>query len=115
VLSSQRLYAPITRLSHRYPLASRYYQQLFAEQLGFRLVAAPTVFPQLAGVALVDDPRAGLTLSVPPLLAERVPPGLALSLGQADESFTVYDHPQPLVFQKVRPLNHEELQGLLGL
>ncbi|MGC8787990.1 MAG: glycosyltransferase family 39 protein, partial [Anaerolineae bacterium] len=32
VLSSQRLYVPVVRLSERYPVASRYYQRLFAGQ-----------------------------------------------------------------------------------
>jgi len=113
VLSSDRLYAPITRLAERYPLSSRYYQQLFAERLGFKLVAAPAVYPQLAGVTFLDNPRAGLPLSVPALLAVQKPRGIVLDLGRADESFTVYDHPQPLVFKKVLQLSQAELQALL--
>lgn len=115
VLSSQRLYAPIVRLSKRYPVASRYYQCLFAEQLGFKLLAAPAVYPHWLGITLWDDPRAGLSLPLPAFLASHKPGGLVLNLGQADESFTVYDHPQPLIFAKVTSLSRQELQALLAL
>lgn len=114
VLSSQRLYAPISRLAERYPISSRYYRELFAERLGFQLVAAPAVYPQLCGITLLDNPRAGLSLSSPPLLAANRPAGLVLDLGQADESFIVYDHPQPLIFAKVLRLPRHELRDLLS-
>jgi len=114
VLPSDRLYAPLSRYPGRYPLASRYYQQLFAERLGFQLVAAPAVYPNLAGMTLLDDPRAGLGLAAPPLLQQRSLPGLVLDLGRADESFTVYDHPQPLIFAKVQRLSREDLMRLLA-
>jgi len=113
VLPSDRLYAPLSRFPQRYPLASHYYQQLFAGHLGFELVAAPAVYPSLAGITLLDDPRAGLHLATPPLLQQRALPGLVLNLGRADESFTVYDHPQPLIFARVQRLSREDLERLL--
>jgi hypothetical protein len=114
VLSSQRLYAPLSRQPWFFPLASRYYRALFAERLGFRLVAAPAVYPHLAGVTFLDNPRAELALPTPPLLAAARPPGWVLDLGQADESFTVYDHPQPLIFAKTQALAREELLNALN-
>jgi hypothetical protein len=114
-LSSQRLYGSLSRSPQYFPLATRYYQQLFAERLGFRLVAAPAVYPQWAGVTLLDNPRAGLALSTPPLLAASRPPGLVLDLGRADESFTVYDHPQPLIFARFERLPREALESLIAL
>ncbi len=115
VISSQRLYGALLRSPQWFPLAIRYYQQLFGEHLGFRLVAAPAVYPQWAGVTLLDNPRAGLPLSTPPLLAASRPRGWVLDLGQADESFTVYDHPQPLIFARVERLGRGELESLIGL
>ena len=112
-ISSQRLYATLPRLTGRFPLSTRYYQQLFAERLGFRLVAAPAVYPQWAGWTLLDNPRAGLGLATPPLLAAGRPSGWVWDLGRADESFTVYDHPQPLIFQKISTLSRSELMALL--
>jgi hypothetical protein len=115
VLSSQRLYGALPRSPQYFPLATRYYQQLFAERLGFRLVAAPAVYPQWAGVTLLDNPRAGLPLPIPPLLAASRPSGWVIDLGQADESFSVYDHPQPLIFARVERLSREELQSRIAL
>ncbi len=115
VLSSQRLYGSVSRSPQYFPLATRYYRQLFAERLGFRLVAAPAVYPRWAGVTLLDNPRAGLGLSTPPFLAASRPSGMVLDLGRADESFTVYDHPQPLVFRRVERLSREELESLIAL
>jgi YYY domain-containing protein len=46
------------------------------------------------------------------LLANYQPSPLVLNLGRADESFTVYDHPKPLVFQKAQQLSAEELRAL---
>ena len=111
-LSSQRLYAPIVRLAERYPLAGRYYRQLFAGSLGFELVAAPAVYPQACGITLLHDPRAGLGLDVP-RLSEPMPGGAVVELGQADESFVVYDHPQPLIFAKRQTLGQQQLRTLL--
>ncbi len=115
VLASDRLYVPLSRFPQRFPLASAYYRQLFAGRLGFQLVAAPAVYSNLAGVTLLDDPRAGLGLPTPPLLAQRRLPGLVLNLGRADESFTVYDHPQPLIFARVERLSREALERLLPM
>jgi hypothetical protein len=112
-LSSQRLYGPIVRLSERYPISSLYYQELFAEHLGFELVAAPAVYPHAGGVYLIDDPRADIPLATPRLLIAGRPQGCILDLGRADESFTVYDRPQPLVFAKVSHLGRGELHELL--
>jgi len=113
VLSSDRLYASLTRLPQRFPLAIRYYQQLFRERLGFQLVAAPAVYPNLGGVILCDNPRTGTDLATPALLAQRKLSGWVIDLGRADESFTVYDHPQPLIFAKTEHLARTELEKRL--
>jgi hypothetical protein len=46
-----------------------------------------------------------------------IPRGLpnvpAWSWGRADESFTVYDHPMPLIFKRMRNLSPDELRALL--
>jgi len=113
VLSSDRLYVTISRLPACYPVSSRYYQELFAGNLGYELVFTTAVYPQIAGITLLDDPRESLPLATPPLLAANRPQGCVIDLGRADESFTVYDHPQPLIFKKVVPLQRDELRDLL--
>ena len=51
---------------------------------------------------------------MPGLLAAAGAGVFDLNLGRADESFTVYDHPKPLVFAKTRQLSSEEVLALLG-
>jgi len=88
VISSNRMYGWLPRLRDRFPITNRYYELLFAEKLGFRLVQTITSYPRLGGFALVDD--------------------------GADESFTVYDHPQVLIFEKTRSLSDQEWQTLFA-
>jgi len=109
VLATQRLAAPITRLAARYPLSSRYYRALFDGQLGFELVASAANPIAFNGIVIVDDRFDGLA---PPLFTPS--DALVWNWGYADESFTVYDHPMPLVFKKTRALSREELRARLS-
>lgn len=113
VLASPRLYATIARLPERYPVSSRYYRRLFSGQLGFDLVAFARNDPRLGSITLVDDPITSAGLPVPPLLAEYWHDAKVWNWGRADESFTVYDHPMPLVFKKTRALSSAQIQQLL--
>lgn len=88
ILSSNRLYGSIPRLPQRYPITTRYYDLLFDEKLGFRLIKTFTSYPGLFGLTIVDD--------------------------RADESFTVYDHPKVLIFEKERDLTDEEFDLLFA-
>jgi len=115
VLASNRLYDTIPRLPDRYPLTSRYYRALMAEKLGFALVHYDTAYPGLLGVELVDDTFAHVSLPMPSLMTEREASRVAISLGPADESFTVYDHPKPLVFRRTEWLSRSELEAVLGV
>jgi hypothetical protein len=88
VLSSNRLYKSIPRLPWHYPVQIRFYDLLFAGQLGFTLAHTESVYPTLGPLTINDD--------------------------AADESFTVYDHPKVLIFQKQRDLSAAELQALFA-
>ena len=46
VLTSNRLWGSITRVPDIYPQTARYYQLLFAEELGFKKVAEFASFPE---------------------------------------------------------------------
>jgi hypothetical protein len=106
VLASQRLSIPIARLPQRYPISSRYYSLLASGQLGFSLVAFAANPVSLDGLTIVDDRFDAI-------------PGWSKTLswnwGHADESFTVYDHPLPLVFKKTSLLSRDELRKELIL
>lgn len=112
VLASQRLYGSIARLPERYPMTTRYYEKLFDGELGFEPIMTARNDPNLFGVTLRDDPLAGLPFNrsrVDALLAAQDDSGWVWNLGYADESYSVYDHPQPIVLQKKRALSAQEI------
>lgn len=86
IIASNRLYTPLQRLvdcdRYRscYPITANYYNNLFKENLGFKKVAEFTSYPHLKignwELKMNDD--------------------------NADESFTVYDHPKIMIFKKNR-------------
>lgn len=94
VLASNRLFTPLPKLancarfSSCYPRTSQYYTELFDGSLGFTKVAEftsrPTLPSFLGNLEILDD--------------------------NADESFSVYDHPHVIIFQKTQP---EALDKLL--
>ena len=96
LIASRRLYGSIPRVPDRYPLAARYYDLLFAGDLGFELVGEFTRGPTWL------NPR------LSPL------PGAAPALFCPDESFVVYDHPRALVFRNADHLPADELLRRLG-
>jgi YYY domain-containing protein len=88
VMSSGRLFQSIPRLPMRYPMTTRYYDLLFAGKLGFEKVAEFHSYPRLLGIEFNDT--------------------------QAEEQFTVYDHPRVLIYKKTPAYNREQVQALLG-
>jgi hypothetical protein len=79
VMSSNRLWGSIPKVPDRYPRTARFYNDLFAEKLDFTKAAEITSYP-----------------CFPPIGK----PLFCFSDKNADESFTVYDHPQILIYQK---------------
>ena len=82
-LTSQRGYESIPRLAARFPMATKFYELLFAGKMGFRLIGEFTSYPTVLGLAFNDD--------------------------NSEEAFTVYDHAKVLLFQKVEPLTAEQI------
>lgn len=80
ILSSNRLYGSIPRLPMRFPLTTKYYEWLFNGQLGFEPVQKFTSYPQFMGITIIDD--------------------------NAEEAFTVYDHPKVTIFKKTAAYSH---------
>ncbi len=114
VIASQRLYGTIPRISERYPMTTRYYQLLMAEDLGYELVHFASRYPNMMGVRLVDQAFSEAALPIPAALAKDWQSSRTLVLGKADESYSVYDHPLPLVFEKKEQFSLERLQALFG-
>ncbi|HUE40130.1 MAG TPA: NHL repeat-containing protein, partial [Candidatus Binatia bacterium] len=87
ILSSNRLYRSIPRTPWRYPLTRRYYELLFSGALGFRLERSFTSYPRLGALEIPDD--------------------------EAEEAFTVYDHPHVLIFKKTSAFDRGAVERLL--
>jgi YYY domain-containing protein len=88
IYSSKRIYGSVAVLPERYPMTTRYYDLMFSEQLGFRHAAQIATPPSLFGLTFDD--------------------------AVADESWSLYDHPQVSIFEKVRDLSDAEFDALLG-
>ncbi|MBD3309351.1 phospholipid carrier-dependent glycosyltransferase [candidate division KSB3 bacterium] len=82
-LATKRIYGSILRVPQRYPLTANYYKLLFDGSLGFRPVQPFTLYPSLFGITFNDD--------------------------FADESFSVYDHPKTILFQKTNALSADDI------
>lgn len=87
-ISSNRFTGSLARNPRRWPMTLDYYRALFSGALGFELAAAFSSPPQLGG--LVIDDR------------------------DAEESFTVYDHPRVLIFRKTAAYDSERTAAILG-
>jgi len=86
VYSSKRIYDSVDELPERYPMTNLYYEAMWDGRLGFELVGDFTSPPRLFGWIFEDR--------------------------HADESWSLYDHPQVTVFRKVRQLSDAEFDVL---
>jgi hypothetical protein len=114
VIASNRLYGSTARWPERYPLTRCYYERLFEGQMGYDLVPLTGIErqPQLGPLVLVADPFEAAGLPSPLSPGRQQPAPLTLHLGRADESFTVYDHPRPLLFRNTGRLSSAEMERL---
>lgn len=86
-VTSNRVYANVTRLPDVFPMTVAYYRALFEGDLGFRVAADFTSYPSLGPLRFRSD--------------------------AAEEQFTVYDHPRVLLFQKTDRFSPERIRKLL--
>ncbi len=86
--SSKRIYDSVDELPLRYPMTNRYYDSMWDGSLGFELAAEFTSPPTLFGFSFDDR--------------------------HADESWSLYDHPQVTLFHKVRDLSDAEFDALFA-
>ncbi|MBI5947769.1 MAG: glycosyltransferase family 39 protein [Chloroflexi bacterium] len=87
-ISSNRVRDSIPRLEREYPATARYYELLDSGELGFELVKTFTLHPTFLGISIDDT--------------------------SADESFTVYDHPEVRIYRKTAAWDPAKALALLN-
>ncbi|GIW19215.1 MAG: hypothetical protein KatS3mg064_2372 [Tepidiforma sp.] len=87
-VTSNRIRDSVTKLEREYPATIRYYQLLESGDLGFQRVATFTVHPSFLSIS-VDD-------------------------SGAEESFTVYDHPEVRIYRKTAAFDPARAYALLS-
>ncbi|MCC6385824.1 MAG: glycosyltransferase family 39 protein [Dehalococcoidia bacterium] len=87
-ITSNRVRGSVPRLEREYPATIRYYQLLESGELGFDLVAHFEVRPSFLGITYDDS--------------------------AAEESFTVYDHPEVWIYKKSERFNADRALALLN-
>ena len=113
VFYSNRTYGSVARLPDRYPMSSRYYRLLFSDRLGYWVERAFTSYPELFGVAFVDDTFTRAGIPEPESLKGLADAPVSLNLGYADENFNDYDHPKVILLKNVEGLSRARLFELL--
>ena len=114
VLLSNRLYATIPRLPDRYPITSEFYRKMFSGELGYELAYSGSRYVGGLGVDYYEDPFARLDFG-PPEGFEPPSNGLfTAGFGWADESFSVYEHPQTFVFENTEGYSAQRLKLEIG-
>lgn len=86
-VTSNRVYANVTRVPDVFPMSIAYYRALFEGRLGFERVADFSSYPSLGPLRFPDD--------------------------RAEEQFTVYDHPRVLLFRKTRGFSEARARQIL--
>lgn len=113
IVASNRVYGVTPTLPERYPLSSRVYPLLFDGTLGYELAYVNSRGPQLGGYWLKPDTFGRPGLTPPAGVAAYLDGRPGLTLGFADESFTVYDQPLVMIFRNVERLPAETLFNLI--
>lgn len=112
---SNRGYGSVTRLPERFPVMRAYYDALFDGELGFELARVEATYPSLLGVTVAEDTIRYLDFEPAyPDVIHGGATGLILNLGMADESFTVYERPKPMLFRKTTALAESEYEQILS-
>lgn len=115
VITSNRIYGVVPRLPERYSLSSQYHQLLFDGSLGYEPIFIADRAPNLWGWRLQAETFAVAGLEPPTAVSDHLANQRSINMGQTDESFTVYDQPLTIIFEKQTILSEEEMIALFDL
>lgn len=108
IMSSNRLWASIPKVSSMYPQTTKFYQDLFEEKTDFYKYKEFNSYPGISLPLLkkcfylgyTDYPYKNFKNKFFEVSNNCSAPGIYLRDDTAEESFTVYDHPQVLIYKK---------------
>jgi Gpi18-like mannosyltransferase len=106
IMSSNRLWGSITKVPDKYPITSKYYRDIFQGETSWNLLARFVSYPGISIPFLNKCIYIGKTdypinnNSLFEIDRNCFNPGIYIRDDIADESFTVYDHAQVLIFKK---------------
>lgn len=108
ILSSNRLWGSITTVPDRYPLATKYYYDLFEGRSEFKKIVEFNSYPGLSlpffkkclYLGPTNYPFSGLKNSWYEIDNTCNYPGIYLRDDTSEEAFTVYDHPKVIIYKK---------------
>ena len=106
MLTSNRLWGSIPRAATRYPISSTFYKNLFANNLNFHQLTKFVSYPGFqipflnSCYYLGPTNYPGVINRWSDVVKNCSAPGIYFRDDTAEESFTVYDHPQVIIFQK---------------
>jgi YYY domain-containing protein len=101
VISSNRFYDALTRIPDRFPASVNYYDSLFREDLGYNTAIVFQQTPTIFGLSIPDQ-------ALPSAMLPRW-----LNEIEAEEAFTVYDHPTVYIFKNTN-FDDEHVERLLS-
>lgn len=108
IMSSNRLWGSIPLVPQKYPITSKFYQDLFDEKLKFKKIIEINSYPGISLSFLKKCYYFGPT-NFPYITHSNSwftvddqcnHPGIYFRDDTAEEAFTVYDHPKVLIFRK---------------
>lgn len=113
ILSSNRLWGSIPKIKSLYPITSVFYQNLFEGKTNFKLLKRFYSYPGISLPFIKDCILIGPTVYPYTITKNKVfevdnkctNPGIYFRDDSLEESFTVYDHPQVLIFKKQNNIN----------
>lgn len=108
VLSSQRALWSLPRIPGSFPMMITFYENLFAGNMGYELVADFHADFQ-AGPLYLSDTTGQFSWGEPPNVGWPPPGDLA-----AEEAFSIYDHPPVWVFAKTDNYSRDNVLSILG-
>lgn len=115
VLFSNRLYGTIPRLNERYPASTLFYEKLFDGSLGYEIVNFEKQSMNLFGINYSENYFERINLKKPDKISSYEENFIFnIDLGWSDESFSVYDHPNVIIFQNTGNFSKDDLINVLN-